>query len=315
MEMTSFFGNDAGNFGTVDPKLLRTFLAVRRHGSFTEAAREAFLTQPAVSRRIRQLEAELGIRLFEQIGKSLHLTDAGRVLAAEAEKLLGSIERSAEAVRAVRSVEHGSLRIGASSTPGFYLLPRIVGRFHRRFPGVDLGYVVDNSLRIEERIVRNELDLGFVGAHLTHEDLRLEPVARDEVVCFAHPSHPLARRARIAAGQIEGQMWVTRERGSATRSLVEEWLAREGIHMSKTIELGCPEAVKALVAAGVGMSAISIHGLREEPRARLARLRIARMRLLRPIFLARHADKHVSPVMEAFLRDALPALATVAPDR
>jgi DNA-binding transcriptional LysR family regulator len=234
------------------------------------------------------------------------------VLASEAERLLGSIERSAEAVRAVRSVEHGSLRIGASSTPGFYLLPRIVGRFHRRFPAVDIGYAVDNSLRIEERIVRNELDLGFVGAHLAHEDLRLEPVAQDEVVCFAHPSHPLARRARVDPGQLAGQHWVIREQGSATRRLVETWLSRQGVRIEKAIELDCPEAVKALVAAGVGLSAISVHGLRGVPRARLARLRVAGMRLRRPIHLVRHADKHVSPVMEAFLGDALPALAASA---
>ena len=296
----------------MNPTLLKTFLAVRSHGSFTEAAREEFLTQPAVSRRIRQLETELGVRLFEQLGKSLHLTDAGRVLAAEAEKLLGSIERSAEAVRAVRSADRGSLRIGASSTPGFYLLPRIVGRFHRRFPGVDIGYAVENSLRIEERILRNELDVGFVGAHLAHEDLRLEPVAEDEVVCFAHPSHPLARRARIDPKELGGQLWVVREKGSATRRLVEEWLAERGVRIERAIELGCPEAVKALVAARVGISAISIHGLREPSRARFARLPVARLRLRRPIYLVRHRDKHVSPVMEAFLRHATPALAACA---
>jgi DNA-binding transcriptional LysR family regulator len=251
------------------------------------------------------------VRLFEQLGKSLHLTDAGRVLASEAEKLLGSIERSAEAVRAVRSVEHGSLRIGASSTPGFYLLPRIVGRFHRRFPGVDIGYAVENSLGIEERILRNELDLGFVGAHLSHADLRLDPVLEDEVVCFAHPSHPLARRARIDPKDLRGALWVVRERGSATRRLVEAWLAERGVRIERTIELGCPETVKALVAGGVGISAISIHGLRERSRGRLARLPVAGLRLRRPIYLVRHADKHVSPVMEAFLGDALPALAAV----
>jgi DNA-binding transcriptional LysR family regulator len=293
----------------MDPKLLKTFLAVRRHASFTEAAREEFLTQPAVSRRIRQLEAELGVRLFEQIGKSLHLTDGGRVLAAEAERLLGSIERSAEAVRRVRSVEHGSLRIGASSTPGFYLLPRVVGRFHRRFPGVELGYSVENSLRIEERILRNEIDLGFVGAHLAHEDLRLEPVVEDEVVCFTHPSHALAARARVEAKDLRGQLWVVREEGSGTRRLVEGWLAKRRVRIERTIELGCPEAVKSLVAAGVGVSAISVHGLKEQPRARLVRLPVAGMRLLRPIYLVRHRDKHVSPVMEAFLRYGMPALA------
>jgi DNA-binding transcriptional LysR family regulator len=293
----------------MDPTLLRTFLAVRRHGSFTGAAREEFVTQPAVSRRIRQLEADLGVRLFEQLGKSLHLTDAGRVLAPEAERLLGSIERSAEAVRAVRSLEHGSLRLGASSTPGFYLLPRIMGRFHRRFPAVEIGYAVENSRGIEKRIFKNELDLGFVGARLDHEDLRLEPVVEDEVVCFAHRSHPLAGRARVEPKDLRGALWVTREKGSATRGLVEAWFAKRGVRIEKAIELGCPEAVKALVAAGVGIAAISVHGLAAEPRARFVRLPVAGMRLRRPIYLVHHADKHFSPVMEAFLRDAVPALA------
>ena len=93
----------------------------------------------------------------------------------------------------------------------------------------------------------------------------------------------------------------------ATRRLVESWLAKHGARIERAIELGCPEAVKALVASGVGLSAISVHGLRE-PRARLARLKVAGMRLRRPIYLARHKGKHVSPVMEAFLRDAKPAL-------
>lgn len=292
----------------MDPKLLKTFLAVRRHESYTEAAREEFLTQPAVSRRIRQLETELGVKLFEQLGKALHLTDAGRVLAAEAEKLLGSIERSAEAVRAVRSVEHGSLRIGASTTPGFYLLPPIVGRFHRRFPGVEIGYAIDNSLRIEERILGNELDLGFVGAHLSHEDLRIEPVAEDEIVCFAHGKHPLARVRRVEPRDLRGQLWVVREQGSATRRLVESWLGKRGVRIERAIELGCPEAVKALVGSGVGISAISVNGLRDA-RSRLVRLPVEGMRLRRPVYLVRHMDKHVSPVMEAFLADAKAALA------
>ncbi len=296
----------------MEPTLLRTFLAVRRHGSYTKAARQEFLTQPAVSRRIRRLEADLGVRLFEQLGKSLHLTDAGQILATEAERLLGSIERSAEAVRAVRSVDHGSLRIGASTTPGFYLLPRIVGRFHRLYPAVEIEYAVENSLRIEERILRNELDLGFVGAHLTHEDLRLEPVVEDEIACFASPSHPLARRARIAPKDLEDGLWVVREKGSATRRLVEGWLSERGVRIGRTIELGCPEAVKALVAAGVGMSAISIHGLADDPRRRFVRLPVARMLLRRPIYLVRHEDKHVSPVMDAFLNAARPALAASA---
>lgn len=281
---------------------LRTFLAVRKHLNYTRAAEEVCLTQPAVSRQVRQLEEELGVRLFEQIGKSLHMTDAGETLAAEAEKLLGAMERTAEAVRSHRSAERGSIRIGASTTPGFYLLPDLLGSFHHRFPKVALHYIVENSLRIEQALVRNELDLGFVGAHLANENLVLRPLLEDEIVCFTSPSHRLAKARNISPGSLGEELWILREKGSATRRLFEEWLSsREGT-MRNAIELTCPETCKALVKAGIGISFISIHGLRSEIRARrLVRLPVRGMSLKRPIFLARHSEKRISPVMQSFL--------------
>jgi DNA-binding transcriptional LysR family regulator len=286
----------------MNPIHLRTFLAAQKHLNYTRAGEEVFLSQPAVSRQIRQLEEELGVSLFEQIGKSLHLTDAGRTLVREAEKILGSMERAAEAVRAHRSAEHGSLRIGASTTPGFYLLPKLLGRFHARFPQVELQYSVENSQRIEQRIVRNELDLGFVGIRLSNDDLHLEPMLEDEIVCFASTSHPLARRRRIDPGSLERETWVMREKGSATRRLFESWLARVGGRIGQTIELDSPEAAKVLVAAGVGFSFISVHGLRGEiRRGRFKRLPVTGLNLTRPIHLVRHADKPTSPVTQAFL--------------
>jgi len=286
----------------MNPNHLRTFLAVRKHLNYTRAGEEVFLSQPAVSRQVRQLETELGVRLFEQIGKSLHLTGAGETLAAEAEKLLGAMERTAEAVRVHRSAEHGSLRIGASTTPGFYLLPTLLGRFHREYGKVALHYTVQNSLRIEQMIVRNELDLGFVGAHLSNEDLRLEAIVEDEIVCFTGPSHPLTKRRRVTATTLQGETWVIRERGSATRRLFENWFATQGGSIGPAIELGSPEAAKALVGAGVGLSFMSAHGLRAEvERGELQRIPVSGLPIRRPIFLVRHGEKRTSPVMQAFL--------------
>ena len=286
----------------MNPHHLRTFLAVRKHLNFTRAAEELFLSQPAASRHVRQLEDELGVRLFEQLGKSLHLTGAGKTLGLEAVKILGAFERTAEAVRAHRSAEHGSLRIGASTTPGLYLLPRLLGRFHARFPEVEFHYAVENSLTIEQMIVRNELDLGFVGAHLANEDLDMQPVVDDEIVCFAAPSHRLARRRRVAPESLERETWIIRKKGSATRQMFESWLADHDGKLGKTIEVQGPEAGKILVAAGMGFSFMSVHGLRNElRRKRLARLPVTRLRLRRTIRLVRHRDKHDTPVMEAFL--------------
>jgi LysR family transcriptional regulator, transcriptional activator of the cysJI operon len=286
----------------MNPIHLRTFLAVRKHLNYTRAAEELYLSQPAVSRQIRQLEQKLKTPLFEQIGKSLHLTDAGRTLALEAEKILGAMERAGEVVRAHLSAERGSLRIGASTTPGLYMLPDGMGRFQERFPAVEFHYVVENSSRIEQMIIRNELDLGFVGARLTNDDLLMEPVGYDEIVCFAGPSHRLASRKRIDPRSLDGEIWVMREKGSATRLLIESWLAGIGGRTGRTIELGSPETVKALVAAGIGFSFMSSSGLRDELRAgRFKKLPVSRLNLGRQIYLVRHKDKHTSPAMNAFL--------------
>jgi len=286
----------------MNPQHLRTFLAVKKHRNYTRAGEELFLSQPAVSRQVRQLERELGVRLFEQIGKSLHLTEAGQTLALEAGKILGALERTAEAVKAHRSAEDGRLRIGGSTTPGFYLLPNLLGRFHARYPRVDLHYTVENSLRIEQMILRNSLDLGFVGAHLAHDDLHMEPLVDDEIVCFAALSHPLAGRRRIAPRSLAEETWILREKGSATRRLFESWLAKTDAAVGRTIELRSPEAIKALVAAGVGFSFMSVLAIKEELRRKqLKRLPVTGLQLHRPIYLVRHTDKHTSPVMETFL--------------
>src|SRR3972149_10623335 len=114
--------------------------------------------------------------------------------------------RPSEAVLSHRAADRGSIRTGASTTPGFYLLPALLGPFPRRFPKVALHYTVENSLKIEKKIVRNEIDLGFVGAHLSSEDLELKPLMEDEIVCFAAPSHRLAKARHIAPGSLEEEM-------------------------------------------------------------------------------------------------------------
>lgn len=291
------------------PHLLRTFVAVCRHRSITRAADVLFLTQPAVSRQIQQLERDLGVPLFDRMGKSLHLTRAGEKLAEEAGRILGQLERAAEVVRGCQAVGAGRVRIGASTTPGYYLLPEILGRYHRRFPDVELHYVVANSLSIEERIMRNELDIGVVGGHLARQDLLMVHVADDRIVCFCGVRHPLARARSVNLAALGGETWVVREKGSATRALFEQWLETEGGSMPRTIELNSPEGIKALVAAGVGVSFLSIHAIdKEHRRRRLRLLPVPAMKLSRPIYIVMHPDKHLSPdlkMMCTMIRDDL----------
>jgi DNA-binding transcriptional LysR family regulator len=287
-----------------DPDLLRTFLAVHRHGNLTRAAEDLFLSQPAVSRRVDRLERSLGLALFERLGKSLHLTEAGEALAREASALIGAAERLAEVVRARQAGEEGRLRVGASTTPGLYLLPPVLLRFRARHPKVALHYEVENSRHIEDRIVRNDLDLGFVGAHLTHAALRVTPVYRDRIVLYAAASHALARRRALAPRDLEDEVCVVREPGSATRRLVDGWMRRAKVRLRRTVEIRCPEAAKVLVRSGLGFSYMSASGLAGDGGAGLRALPIPAPKLRRPVFFVRHADKRVSSAMRSFLAEA-----------
>jgi DNA-binding transcriptional LysR family regulator len=293
----------------LDPDLLLTFLTVERLRSFTLAARELFISQPAVSRQVRQLEVQLGVSLFEKIGRSIQPTAAGIALTGDAERVLGDLQRVAERVKAYAGAERGSLRIGASTTPGLYLLPGLLGRFQQRYPNVDLSYSVENSYRVQEKVLGNEIDLGFIGARLSDGGLLLEPIVDDEIVFFAARSHPLAKMTKVSLRHLEKETWVIREEGSATRKLVEAFLARAGSRIGRAITLASPEALKAVVAGGLGISFLSAYGIRDDlKRGRLKKLRVPGFRLTRPIFLIRHERKHVTPILEEFLklvRDAL----------
>ncbi len=286
----------------LNPIHLKTFLVVCEKRSFTRASETLHLSQPAVSRQIQQLQQGLGVELFERIGKTLHVTDAGQTLAAEAENVLGVLKRAAESVTSHRAVARGVLRVAASTTPGFYILPTLLRRFQTAYPDVELSFRVEDSGKVESLLVRNEIDIGFVGEERRSGALALKRAFDDEIVCFAGPSHPFAKRKRISATVLSREVCVTRSPGSATRRLFDEWLSSAGGNLEKTIEVHCSEAAKVIVAAGLGFSFMSILGLRRELNDGIfVRLPVSRLKLHRPIYLAEHSDKRRSPVVTAFL--------------
>jgi len=290
---------------------LTTFVSVARHLNYTRAGEDLHLSQSAVWRQMRQLESRLGVPLFEQIGKDLHLTEAGRELERKAPSVLGHWGRIEEAVRAHGEIVVGRVRLGASTTPGFYLLPPILGAFHRDHPSVELHFEIDNSTNIEEKLVHNELDLALVGGPIHHAALRSLHCIDDEVVCFAAPSHPLANPKRLSPASLQTELCVLREEGSATRALFEDWVQDRGGLPERTMIMRCPEAVKTLVASGVGFSVLSSHAIAAEVgRGDLARLRLSGLKLTRPITLAWHVHKHLSPTIQAFIDRLNAAAAT-----
>src|SRR5437773_12396887 len=181
----------------LQPTLRRfeVFLAVAKAGSFRAAAEAMHLSQPALSQHVAEMERELGTRLFDRLGRKVALTEAGRVLEEHAHRLFASLASAREAVADLSGLKRGSLVLGASTTPGIYVLPGMIAAFQGKYPGVALSLRIGNSALIEEQIRGNELDLGVVGGH----PLRLgeECVAAgllDELVLIVPPDHPWARR-------------------------------------------------------------------------------------------------------------------------
>ena len=279
------------------------FLAVAKAGSFRGAAEAMHLSQPALSQHVAEMERELGTRLFDRLGRKVALTEAGRVLEEHAHRLFASLASAREAVADLSGLKRGSLVLGASTTPGIYVLPGMIAAFQGKYPGVALSLRIANSALIEEQIRGNELDLGVVGGH----PLRLgeECVAAgllDELVLIVPPSHAWARRREIQPSLLEGERLLVREEGSATRQVTERALQRAGGHIKASMELGHTEAIKQAVIAGLGIAFVSIHAIRGELAvSRLRAIRLKGLRIQRHFHIIHNEARTLSTSARAFI--------------
>ncbi|MCL4371380.1 MAG: LysR substrate-binding domain-containing protein [Chloroflexi bacterium] len=279
---------------------LRIFLAVARRLSYSRAAEDLFISQPAVSRHVAALEKELGIQLFGQSGNKVLLTEMGRLVHGYAQKLFDVEEELTAALAETANLERGRLRLGASSTPGIYLLPPVVAAFQERYPAVEVSLLVANSQEVEARVLAGELDLGFVGASF-QPGLQVLPYARDRLLIVATPSHPAASEAAIPLERLFSERFLLRERGSGTRSVLEEEFERRGFRPSRTLELAGCEAVKRGAMAGLGVAAVSEYSVDIELRQGLLKvLRVVGLLLERQISTISHKDVRPSAAALAF---------------
>jgi DNA-binding transcriptional LysR family regulator len=280
---------------------LRTFQVLTETLHFGRAAERLGVTQSAVSQQIAALEKELGAALFERIGRRVQLTSAGEVLAREAGKVLSAASRARDAVSEVSRGDAGRLRVGASTTPGIYLLPEVLGRFRLAFPHVELEFRIANSSRIEALAVANAFDLGVCGFRPTHGELFDIALGEDRIVPVASPA--LARGARtLAPADLARWPYVAREAGSATRAAVQAALARLGVDPRPAFELPSPEAVLRAAEAGLGYAFLPAQAVRDAFRAaRLVRLRVRGFEARRTLYAVHHRDKRVTPAMRALV--------------
>jgi predicted ATPase/DNA-binding transcriptional LysR family regulator len=284
---------------------LRAFAAVARQRSFSRAAEELYVSQPAISKHVASLEAELGKQLVVRDRKALTLTPAGEVLAdyvLRAEALLANARR---ALAGDEEGEMGTLALAASDTPGTYLLPSLLAHFHARHPAVELDFRVATAAAAMELVRTHRVELAVLAGISAPPELDSEPLVEDEVVLVG-PVRLAGRRLR--AKELEGETWLAPTEGPAARSAIEAARWQIGLRGARTLELPSWEAVKLASASGAGVAAISRFALDEAADAgRLAVLDVPRWRLTRTIALVTARDVPLTPVAERFralLRDA-----------
>jgi DNA-binding transcriptional LysR family regulator len=282
---------------------LRTFREVARHGGTTRAAARLGLTQPAVTAQIRGLEQALGVGLFRAVGKRLKLTDEGEVLLAHVDRILDEVESAVEAARAVRGLGLGHVSVGASTTPGIYMLPDILARFRRRNPGVSVRLEVANTRQIEQRVADADLDLGITGQDVAHRGLRVEHFRDDRLVAIAAPDHPLARRRNVRPSALSGERFLAREEGSATWAVTLAWFRRRGVELNPVMDLDSPEALKHAVAAGLGIAILSEFAVAWELEdGRLVKLGVRGLPIRRPLWLITRRGAILTPTERLLLK-------------
>jgi DNA-binding transcriptional LysR family regulator len=280
---------------------LELFLAVLDTGGVVHAARSRHISQPAVSEHLRGLEGYFGIRLFERAGRRLQPTAAARELEPFARQTLGLLREAERRVGGVRRLERGALLVGASTTPGTYLLPTVLGRFHTMFPGITLNLRIQNSRAIERGVLAGQVDFGVVGESPLLTGLSAERWVADELVLIVGRTHPLARRRSLDPRRLIGERFIAREAGSSTRAVAEQYLGRLGVQLVPEMELGSTEAIREAVAAGLGVALISRLAVRDR---NVRAVMLAGPRWRRDLLIIRREATPLSPAA-AKLHDML----------
>ncbi|MBI1928417.1 LysR family transcriptional regulator [Candidatus Poribacteria bacterium] len=282
---------------------LEIFLAVARHQHFSKAAAELYLTQSAVSMQIKQLEEELGVPLFDRLGKKTHLTAAGMILEKHASRILGQVRALYQSMKELKGLESGSIAVGASTTPGIYILPPILGEYKRRYPQVELKYQIADTQQIEQMVLLNQLDFGVVGGHLIEGELRIEPYLTDELILVVGADHPFAKQqGDITLEALQGLPFVLRQKGSATRKVINEAFEKRGLKLNVMMELRDTESVKQMVIAGLGVTITSKYAVRFEVEGGdLVPVPVQEMPLTRQLVTVSHRDKRLSVAAQTLL--------------
>ncbi len=280
---------------------LKVFESVARNLSFTRAAEELHLTQPTVSIQLKQLGEIVGLPLLEQIGKRIHLTDAGRELLVVCQNIFEGLSRFEMLVSDMKGVKAGKLRLAVITTAK-YFVPRLLGLFCQRYPGIEVSLKVANREQVLQRMADNQDDLYVLGQPPEHMEIKLDPFLENPLAVLASSSHPLAAEKNITLQRLVEEPFLMREPGSGTRLATERFFGERGLKLKVRMELGDNEAIKLAVAGGLGIAVLSAHAMAlERAGGELVFLDVEGFPIRRHWYMAYPKDKHPSVVALAFI--------------
>jgi len=278
----------------------RVFEAVARHLSFSRAAEELHLSQPAVSMQVRGIEVILGLPLTEQLGKKIFLTEAGREVLHASQAITARLDDLQANLAQLRGIDTGRLNLAATSTVNA-VATGILARFRGRHSGVSVHLDVSNRAAVLNLLATNRTDLAIMGQ--VPEDLGLEATRfmDNPLVVIAPPDHPLVAQKNISVASLAAESFLVREAGSGTRGAMERFFAARGLEIRSSMEMSSNEAIKQAVQAGLGLGILSLQTLEmERALNRLAVLDVDGFPIMRHWYIVHRADKRLSPVAQAF---------------
>lgn len=275
---------------------LRVFWTVARHLSYTRAAEQLAVAQPALSHQVRALETDLGVMLFRRRGRGIELTDAGRTLVEVSADVFSRLEQGERELGELEIGARGRVEIAADTTSGIYVVPSALGAFHRAHPKVAVKLRVENRGGVVRRLVERSCDLAVMATPPPEPEVELEPFLLDRLVVIAPPEHPLVPTAGIPLATLADERFLLREPGSGTRAATERMFARSRVRLDVAMELGSSGAIKQAVAAGLGIAVISRWAIDLELQlGRLVILDVAGFPLERRWSLVSLAARRLSP--------------------
>lgn len=278
----------------------RVFDSVASLLSYTQAAKSLHLSQPAVSMQVKQMEEQVGLPLFEKIGKKIYLTEAGHEIHHYSRAISQLLSEAEEVINELKGSHRGRLTISVASTAN-YFVPTLLGTFHERFPDITVSLDVTNRETLLEQLELNEVDLVVMGQPPKEMDLEAGAFMENPLVVIAPPDHPLADEKNIPMSRMEDEIFLTRERGSGTRSAIERFFEQHGVHLTTGMEIASNEAIKQSVQAGLGLGLLSRDTLDMELALnKLVILDVEDFPIVRYWYVMHRKGKRLSPVAQAF---------------